>query len=106
MNIDNTDRRRWQLRNLTVIETLIRDHDLPVMIWTVTPFGIAGEPYSATDDAGRRAAFEGWADVLGAARWAPQVEVRITTLRAAVKDYQGASIMLRAVLFEGDSAAQ
>ena len=104
MDIDNTDRRRWQLRNLTVIETLIRDHDLPAMVWTIGPHGIAGDPYSAHDDAARRAAIESWADVLGATWWAPHVDAGMTTLRASVKDYQGASIILRAVLF-GDDAA-
>jgi hypothetical protein len=104
MTRDNTDRRVWQLRNLTVIETLIREHDLPAMVWTVTPFGITGEPYAAANDAARTAAVESWARVLGATWWAPHVDAGVTTLRASVKDYQGAAIILRAVLFEGDSA--
>ena len=106
MTSGNADRRGWQLRNLTVIETLIRDHDLPAMVWTVGPLGITGEPYAAPDDAARRAAVASWACVLGAAWWAPHVDAGVTTLRASVKDYQGAAILLRTVLFDSDSADQ
>lgn len=106
MSIGNADRRGWQLRNFKVIETLIRDHDLPAMVWTVGPLGITGEPYAAPDDAARRAAVESWARILGATSWAPHVDAGMTTLRASVKDYQGAAIILRTVLFESDSADQ
>jgi hypothetical protein len=106
MTSGNADRRVWQLRNFTVIETLIRDHDLPAMVWTVGPLGITGEPYAVTDDAARRTAVESWVDVLGATWWAPHVDAGMTTLRASVKDYQGAAIILRTVLFESDSADQ
>lgn len=106
MTSGNTDLRAWQLRNLTVIETLLREHDLPAMVWTVGPFGIAGDPYAAANDAERAAAFESWTRVLGATRWTPHIDAGVTRLRSSVKDYQGARIMLRAVLFEGDSADQ
>ena len=99
----NADRRVWQLRNFGVIATLIRDHDLPTMVWTVGPLGITGEPYAAPDDATRRTAVERWACVLGATWWTPHVDAGVTTLRASVKDYQGAAIILRTVLFESDS---
>ena len=104
MSSGNTDRRVWQVRNLKVIETLIRDHDLPAMVWTVGPLGMTGEPYAAPDNAARREAVESWARVIGATWWAPHVDSGMTTLRASVKDYQGAAIILRAVLFEADSA--
>jgi len=104
MTSDNTDRRVWQLRNFTVIETLIRDHDLPAMVWTVGPHGITGEPYAAPDDDARRTAVESWAYVLGASWWAPHVDAGMTTLRASVKDYQGTAIILRTVLFDRDPA--
>jgi hypothetical protein len=104
MTSDNTDRRVWQLRNFTIIATLIRDHDLPTMVWTVGPLGITGEPYAASDNAARRTAVESWAHVLGATWWPPHVDAGMTTLRASVKDYQGAAIILRTVLFESDSA--
>lgn len=106
MASDNTDRRVWQLRNFTVIATLIREHDLPAMVWTVGPLGITGEPYAASDDDARRTAVESWAHVLGATWWAPHVDAGMTTLRASVKDYRGAAIILRTVLFDSDSAAQ
>lgn len=104
MTSDNADRRVWQLRTFKVIETLIRDHDLPAMVWTVGPHGITGDPYSAANDAERSAAVESWARILGAAWWAPHVDAGVTTVRASVKDYQGVAIILRTVLFEGDSA--
>jgi hypothetical protein len=66
--------------------------------------GITGDPYAAADDAARTAAVQSWAPVLGATWWAPHVDAGVTTLRASVKDYQGAAILLRAALFEGDSA--
>lgn len=103
MNPD-ADRRIWQLRNLKVAETLIRDHDLPTLSWLVGPYGVTGEPVFAANDAERRASIESWAGVLGATWWAPHVADGVTTLRASNKDYQGVVIMLRTVLFEGESA--
>ena len=97
-------RRVSQLRNLAVIETLIRDHDLPTMGWTLGPHGIIAEPVCAANDTERRTAIESWAEVLGATWWTPHVDAGMTTLRASVKDYQGAAIILRAVLFGGDDA--
>lgn len=104
MTIGNADRRVWQLRNFKVIETLIRDHELPAMVWTVTPFGITGSPYGAATNAERSAAVESWARVLGAVWWAPHVDAGMVTVRASVKNYQGAAIILRTVLYDGDSA--
>ncbi|WP_067502206.1 hypothetical protein [Actinoplanes sp. TFC3] len=106
MASDDAHRRVWQLRNLAVVETLIRNHDLPTMGWTVGAYGVTGGPHYAANDAERRAAIERWADVLGATWLAPHVDAGVTTLRASTKDFQGVAIMLRAVLFNSDSADQ
>jgi hypothetical protein len=99
----------WQLRTLKILQKLIEgEPDLPVMVWTITPHGATGEPYSAGTNAERLHAFDSWTDRLDAVRWEPRTGDGMTNLTASVKSYHSsnASVMIRTTLYEEESVDQ
>lgn len=66
--ITNRDMHRWQLAAARVLADLMEKAfaaDLPPLDWTVSGARLLGKPSPGTDDA-QLAAFEAWADHLGA----------------------------------------
>lgn len=70
----DADLRRWQARDARALVTLLEEgyrNGLPPLRWSVgAGGGLVGDADGMTARvAGQRAAFDAWADYLGAARW-------------------------------------
>jgi hypothetical protein len=94
---------RWQRQVFEILIELINRDDLPLMTWTVSAFGAAGEPSGSelTNDE-KVDAVRRWAKVLGAVHWAPHTDSGMTRIIASVKNYNDTpiTIMVKATLYE------
>lgn len=104
--ITEQDMTRWQIKGnkaLTELLTHAFHERLPALDWRIgTGSSLIGTVQQPTFDARqKRAAFDRWADYLGAVRWPDYTgSDGRTRLRAKVEDYRGVHVTITADLYD------